>query len=191
MERRAGLAGPASEVDCLRGREVRAYDLLRMFGREGHPTPLGAALAEYGRIDKTMHLLALVDPVDDTYRRLMNRQLTVQESRHRLARAICHGGRGQIRQAYREGQEDQLAALGLVLNAVVLWNTRYPDAAVARLRAEGHDIKDEDVARLSPLRDRHINFLAATCSTSPPADRAGACAPSGSRCRRGREAEEG
>ncbi|TMR93937.1 Tn3 family transposase [Nonomuraea basaltis] len=139
--------------------QVRAYDLLRMFGREGHPTPLGAAFAEYGRIDKTMHLLALVDPVDDTYRRLMNRQLTVQESRHRLARAICHGGRGQIRQAYREGQEDQLAALGLVLNAVVLWNTRYLDAAVARLRAEGHDIKDEDVARLSPLKDRHINFL--------------------------------
>lgn len=109
-----------------------------------------------------MHLLTLVDPVDDTYRRLMNRQLTVQESRHRLARAICHGGRGQIRQAYREGQEDQedqLAALGLVLNAVVLWNTHYLDAAVARLRAEGHDIKDEDVARLSPLKDRHINFL--------------------------------
>ncbi|OIJ84972.1 hypothetical protein BIV25_45325 [Streptomyces sp. MUSC 14] len=65
-------------------------------------------------------MLALVDPVDDTYRRLMNRQLTVQESRHRLACAICHGGRGQIRQAYREGQEDQLASLGLVLNAVVL-----------------------------------------------------------------------
>lgn len=31
--------------------------------------------------------------------------------------------------------------------------------AVAQLRAEGHDIKDEDVARLSPLKDRHINFL--------------------------------
>jgi TnpA family transposase len=139
--------------------QVRAYDLLRMFGREGHPTPLGAAFAEYGRIDKTMHLLALVDPMDDTYRRLMNRQLTVQESRHRLARAICHGGRGQIRQAYRDGQEDQLASLGLVLNAVVLWNTRYLDAAVAQLRAEGHDLKDEDVARLSPLKDRHINFL--------------------------------
>lgn len=37
---------------------------------------------------------------------------------------------------------------------VVLWNTRYLDAAVAGLRAEGHDIKDEDVARLSPLKDR-------------------------------------
>lgn len=139
--------------------QVRAYDLLRMFGREGHPTPLGAAFAEYGRIDKTMHLLALVDPMDDTYRRLMNRRLTAQESRHRLARAICHGGRGQIRQAYRDGQEDQLAALGLVLNAVVLGNTRYLDAAVAQLRAEGHDIKDEDVARVSPLKNAHINFL--------------------------------
>ncbi|MFF9221169.1 Tn3 family transposase [Streptomyces viridosporus] len=72
---------------------------------------------------------------------------------------ICHSGRGQIRRAYREGREDQLASLGLVLNAVVLWNTRYLDAAVARLRAEGHDIANEDVARLSPLKDRHVNFL--------------------------------
>jgi TnpA family transposase len=139
--------------------QVRAHELLRMFGREGRPTPPGQAFAEYGRIDKPPHLLALVDPVDDTHRRLMDRQLTVQESRHRLARAIRHGGRGQIRQAYREGREDQLASLGLVLNAVVLWTTRHLDAAVARLRAEDHGIKDEDVARLSPLKDRHINFL--------------------------------
>lgn len=157
-----GRSRPVKTSDSNTGFLVRSYsdpDLLRMFGHEGHPTRLGAAFAEYGRIDKTMHLLALVDPMDDTYRRLMNRQLTVQESRHPLARAICHGGRGQIRQAYREGQEDQLAALGLVLNAVVLWNTRYLDATVARFRAEGHDIKDEGVARLSPLKDRHINFL--------------------------------
>ena len=30
---------------------------------------------------------------------------------------------------------------------------------MARLRAEGHDIKDGDVAHLSPLKDRHITFL--------------------------------
>jgi TnpA family transposase len=56
-------------------------------------------------------------------------QLTVQESRHRLARKLFHGQRGELRRAYRQGQEDQLVALGLVLNAVVLWNTRYLDAA--------------------------------------------------------------
>ncbi|KKD02497.1 hypothetical protein TN53_40195 [Streptomyces sp. WM6386] len=63
-----------------------------MFGREGHPTPLGQAFAEYGRIAEALqHLLAVVDPVDDTYRRQMHKQLTVQESRHKLARDIRRG----------------------------------------------------------------------------------------------------
>ncbi len=83
----------------------------------------------------------------------------MQESRHRLARKIFHGQRGELRQAYREGQEDQLGALGLVLNAVVLWNTRYIDAAVAALRSSGYPVSDEDAARLSPLGDKHINML--------------------------------
>ncbi|MHA7304708.1 Tn3 family transposase [Arthrobacter sp. TMN-49] len=37
----------------------------------------------------------------------------------------------------REGQEDQLGALGLVLNAVILWNTRYIDAALTALPEQG------------------------------------------------------
>ncbi|MCW7986622.1 hypothetical protein XF35_15340 [Streptomyces platensis subsp. clarensis] len=47
--------------------QVRAYDLLRMFGREGRPTPLGQAFAAYGRFGKTLHLLWMIDPVEDTY----------------------------------------------------------------------------------------------------------------------------
>jgi len=37
--------------------------------------------------------------MDDGYLRRINRQLTIQESRHRLARKICHGERGQIASA--------------------------------------------------------------------------------------------
>lgn len=144
--------------------QVRAYDLLRMFGREGRPTPLGTAFAEYGRIAKTLHLLRVVDPVDDTYRRQTNRQLTVQESRHKLARDICHGKRGQIMQADKTGQEDQLGALGLVLNAAVLWTTRYLDAAVEELRTlpseeREHDVLDQDVARVSRSSNANLNVL--------------------------------
>ena len=138
---------------------VRAYDLLRMLSRDGSPSPLGAAITEYGRIDKTIHLLALIDPLDETYRRTTHTQQTVQESRHRLARSIFHGRRGQIYQRYREGQEDQLGALGLVLNAIVLWNTRYTDAAIDVLREAGNQVDDADIARLSPLGDQHINML--------------------------------
>ncbi|MFJ3254655.1 Tn3 family transposase [Streptomyces sp. NPDC086771] len=110
--------------------------------------------------------------MDDTYRRQMHRQLTVQESRHKLARDVCHGKRGTIHQAYREGMEDQLGALGLVLNAMVLWTTRYIDAAVARLRAEGHETRDEDIARLSPLKHRNLNLLGrySFTASSPAAD---------------------
>jgi TnpA family transposase len=39
--------------------QVRAYDLLRILIRDGYPTPLGQALAEYGRIAKTLHSLAI------------------------------------------------------------------------------------------------------------------------------------
>src|ERR1022692_773686 len=125
----------------------------------------------FSRVGPTLHLLAIVDPIDGSYQRRMNRQLTVQESRHRLGRKICHGHRGQIRQAYREGQEDQLATLGLVLNAVVLWNTRYLDAIVESLRGSGQPVRDEDAARLSPLGHAHLNCLGRYAfTTRPPAE---------------------
>ena len=80
---------------------------------------------------------------------------------------MFHGKRGELRQRYREGQEDQLGALGLVVNVIVLWNTIYMDAAVRQLRAEGYQIRDEDVARLSPLGHEHINMLGRYAFTLP------------------------
>ena len=144
---------------------VRAYDLVRMLSRDGKPGRLGQAFEHYGRIAKTLHLLSVID--DEGYRRRMSSQINIQEERHRLARRIFHGQRGQLRQRYREGQEDQLGALGLVLNAVVLWTTRYMDAALAQLRQSGHPVRDEDVARLSPLGFRHLNVLARHAFTPP------------------------
>ncbi len=136
---------------------VRASDLLRVLQGGGRPTPLGAALAELGRITKTLYLLAYLD--DQTYRRRILTQLNRTESRHALARAVFHGQRGQLRQRYREGQEDQLGALGLVVNAIVLWNTRYQDAALNHLRYNGFAVNDVDIKRLSPLGHEHINLL--------------------------------
>ena len=88
---------------------VRASELLRVLQGGGRPTPLGRAVAELGRITKTLYLLAYLD--DETYRRRILTQLNRTESRHALARAVFHGQRGQLRQRYREGQEDQLGAL--------------------------------------------------------------------------------
>lgn len=53
------------------------------------------------------------------------------------------------------------------MNVIVLWNTIYMDAALNRLRAEGYDVRDEDVARLSPLGFEHINMLGRYAFTLP------------------------
>jgi len=96
---------------------------------------------------------------DETYRRRILVQLNRGEGRHALARKICHGQRGEIRKRYREGQEDQLSALGLVTNAVILWNTLYIEKALEQLRSDGYEVRLEDAARLSPLPTHHVNVL--------------------------------
>ena len=136
---------------------VSASELIRGLQGGGRPSTLGRAIGELGRVAKTLYLLNYLD--DEAYRRRILTQLNRGESRHAVARAIFHGQRGELRQRYREGQEDQLGALGLVVNAVVLWNTRYLDAALAKVRTTDVVVKPEDVQRLSPLLLDHINVL--------------------------------
>jgi TnpA family transposase len=144
---------------------VRAAGLTRTLQTNDRPTRLARALQELGRLVKSLYLLRYVD--DEGYRRHILTQLNRHEGRHRLARAIFHGKRGELRQRYRDGQEDQLGSLGLVVNIVVLWNTIYMDAALDRLRAEGCEVRPEDVARLSPLGHGHVNMLGRYTFTLP------------------------
>ena len=51
----------------------------------------------------------------------------------------------------------------------MLWNTIYMDAAVRELRAEGYEVRTEDVARLSPLGHKHVNMLGRYAFTLPEA----------------------
>ena len=135
--------------------QVRAYDVARMLQRDGNPTPLGEAIQAYGRIFKSLHILAYLD--DEAYRRDIKAIRNLQEGRHDLGRKVFHGNKGELYQRYHTGMEDQLGALGLVLNCIVLWNTVYMNAALEQLRAHGHPVQDEDVAMLSAFRRRHLH----------------------------------
>lgn len=136
---------------------VQASELIRTLLKSERPSSLAKAIIEAGRINKTVYLLNYLD--DEDYRRRILTQLNRGEGRHAVARAICYGQRGEIRQRYREGQEDQLGALGLVTNAVVLWNTIYMQAALEHLQQQSHDIRAEDESRLSPLVHGHVKVL--------------------------------
>lgn len=136
--------------------KVGATSVMRTLWRGGSLSGLGRAVTELGRIEKTLYLLAYVH--DEAYRRRILVQLNRGEGRHALARAVFHGRKGELRQRYREGMEDQLGALGLVVNAIVWWNTRYMGVALEEVRGLG-PVREEDVARLSPLLHEHVHML--------------------------------
>ena len=115
---------------------VQASGLIRTLQTKDRPTKLARALEELGRLIKTLYLLRFID--DEAYRRRILVQLNRGEGRHQLARIVFHGKRGELRQRYREGQEDQLGALGLLVNVIVLWNSAQ-DAGVGLRKLFEHD----------------------------------------------------
>lgn len=136
---------------------VRASELIRSLLKSDKPSNLAKAIIDAGRINKTLYLLNYIN--DEDYRRKILTQLNRGEERHNVARAIFYGRCGEIRKHYREGQEDQLGALGLVLNAAVLWNTIYMESALEHLKNQSVTIDENFEQRLSPLLYEHINVL--------------------------------
>ena len=56
-----------------------------------------------------------------------------------------------------------------MLNIIALWNAIYIQAVVDNLQAQGYVIDPTDLARISPLAHRHINFLGRYAFTLPEA----------------------
>ncbi|MEO8898393.1 MAG: Tn3 family transposase [Candidatus Dormibacter sp.] len=98
----------------------------------------------------------------------MSRRYTIGrgESRNSLARDIFHGGRGHIRQYSPAGQENQLGALGLMVNIIVPWQTVYIQAGLDHLVANRDHPTPADVAGLSPLGHPTIHLQGRYQTTS-------------------------
>jgi hypothetical protein len=82
----------------------------------------------------------------------------LNEGRHDLGGHLFHGRKGELHRAYRDGQENQLGALGLVWNCVTLWTTAYLDPALTDLRGQGYPV----------LRCGIPTSLTPTCRTDQP-----------------------
>jgi hypothetical protein len=139
----------------MRQRPRPPLDLVSIIPLDNDPyvkLPANQALLTCGRV----HLLDYCN--DPVYRRAILGQLNRGEGRHELARRVCHGNKGELPQPYREGQEQQLGALGLVVNCIVLYNTIYTQRALDQLKADGYDIHRDDIRRLSPLAYEHITL---------------------------------
>ena len=147
----------AAHHGSLKLGRVPATGIMRTLQVGDRPTRLAQAFAEFGRIDKTIHTLTYLD--DEAKRRATLIQLNPGEGRH-LARAVFHGKRGELRQRYREGQENQLDALGVVVkHDCVVEHHLYaggPSTCIAQMATRCVQKTRRDCP---PLGHEHINLL--------------------------------
>ena len=76
---------------------------------------------------------------------------------HSLARAVFVHRLGEIRDRTYENQQHRASGLNFIVTAIILWNTRYLERAVAALRLM-EDVPDHLLAHLSPLGWEHVNL---------------------------------
>jgi TnpA family transposase len=85
---------------------VHPFNFIRTLQKSKKTTELQKAIINIGRINKTIYMLNIMD--NPVFRRKVLAQLNIHEGRHKLSRITFHGQRGELRQRYREGQEDQM-----------------------------------------------------------------------------------
>ncbi len=127
--------------------------------------PLQQAMQELGRLPKTRHILSYVD--DPVLRRRVLVGLNKQERVHSMARAICFGRQGRLPDRDAEAQLGRASALSLVLNAIIVFNTRYLAAAAERLASGSRPFLEELCRPVSPLHWEHVHVVGTYCFDEP------------------------
>jgi TnpA family transposase len=115
---------------------------------------LATALTQLGRLVKTIHILRYIH--EEPLRQAIQLQLNRGEFRHTLAKSIFFANQGEFRTGDYEEIMNKASCLSLLSNAVLIWNTVHMSRIAKQLRDTGHDVADEDLARVSPLAHAHV-----------------------------------
>ena len=142
-------------IASLRTGTVTASLIMRQLASHPRQNGVAAAIRELGRLERTLFTLDWID--DPELRRAAGQELNKGEARNSLARAVFIHRLGEIRDRTYENQQHRASGLNLLVTAIILWNTRYLESAVAALR-QSEDVPDHLLAHLSPLGWEHVNL---------------------------------
>ena len=142
-------------VASIRAGTVTASLIMRQLAAYPRQNGVAAALRELGRLERTLFTLDWIS--DPELRRSTGHELNKGEARNSLARAVFIHRLGEIRDRTYENQQHRASGLNLLVTAIILWNTRYLEQAVAELR-QVEDVPDHLLAHLSPLGWEHVNL---------------------------------
>jgi TnpA family transposase len=141
-------------VASLKDRLTAANVIMQRLTGTGPADRVAKALTALGRLAKTTHILRYIH--EEPLRRKVQLQLNRGEFRHILAKWLFFANQGAFRSGDYAEIMNKASCLSLLSNAVLIWNTVQIDRIVGQLRAAGHVVLDEDLARVSPLLHAHI-----------------------------------
>ena len=139
----------------IRTGTVTASLIMRQLASYPRQNGVAAALRELGRLERTLFTLDWVE--DPELRRSTGQELNKGEARNSLSRAVFIHRLGEIRDRIYENQQHRASGLNFLVTAIILWNTRYLERAVATLR-QTENVPDHLLAHLSPIGWEHINL---------------------------------
>jgi len=142
-------------IASLQQRIVSPSLVLHRLGSYARQNSIHKALAEIGRVHKTVHILRTLN--DEKYRRRMGRELNKGEAAHDLSRFLCFGKEGVLRGREFGDQVHTFSCLSVLHNAVVAWNILHIESIVNQLRAEGKNCDDHILSLTTPLMRKHLN----------------------------------
>ena len=133
----------------IRTGTVTASAMLRKLSAYPRQNGLALALREVGRLERSIFMLDWLQDID--LRRRTQAGLNKGEARNALARALFFNQLGELRDRRFENQSYRASGLNLLVAAIILWNTRYLEQALAVMGTP------DDVARhIAPLGWEHI-----------------------------------
>jgi len=138
----------------LKDRLTPAHVVMQRLANANASDRLAGALTQLGRLMKTIHILHYIHeaPLRDAIQLQLNRG----EFRHILAKSLFFANQGGFRSGDYEEVMNKASCLSLLSNAVLVWNTVHIARIVDQLRAAGHEVRDQDLARVSPLAHAHV-----------------------------------
>ena len=117
---------------------------------------LTAALKEYGTLRRTIYAARYL--TDPDYQHRTVRQLNKGENLHDLRRTIAFAGQGALRGHDHNDHTEQMWALTLITNAVVVWTTEYYARAARQLELAGPTIESAHLGHIWPSHHENINL---------------------------------
>ena len=166
----AGMVGGTVDTDHVRAHwdealrlavsvgsgHASASGMLRRLAAYPRQNGLAVALREIGRVERSLFTLDWLRSGE--LRRRANAGLNKGEARNALARAVFFHRLGELRDRSFENQAFRASGLNLLVAAIILWNTRYLQAAFDALAARGAAVPPDLMRHVAPLGWEHISL---------------------------------